>query len=161
MYATKSYTALQATAVKKGTSPSFLTVVALSTKSSPTANLNLSQVAGESNPHSPGTILAPFMPLAALTASLSAKNTVHPKNNGGSPMPLLLCTLLRWFQLKLFPSLSCRKREALKTCGMSLKPGILYVPGPRVKSCPEAVCQRDSSIVKRPWPWMNAPSIWP
>jgi len=116
---------LQATAVRNGTSPSFLTVFALSTKSSPTANLNLSQVAGESNFHCPGTTLAPFISLPALTASLSAKNTVLPKNSGGSPIPLLLCTLLRWFHDNGFPSLSLRNMDALKTCGMSLKPGIL------------------------------------
>lgn len=88
-----------ATATKKFVSPSFLFTSARLAKSSPTANLNLSAVAGLSNLHFPAPLLppipAPFIVLAALTASLNAKNTVLPKNNGGSPIPLLLCTLLR------------------------------------------------------------------
>ena len=87
-----------ATATKKFRSPSFLTVLALSTRSSPTANLNLSAVAGLSIFHifpSAPLFSFPFISLAARMASLSAKNTVLPRNNGGSPMPLLDCTLRR------------------------------------------------------------------
>ena len=88
-----------ATATKNGSSPSFLTTLALSTSSSPTANLNLSHVAGESKFHTPSPSLSPtlfpFILRASLTASLSAKNTVLPRNSGGSPIPLLLCTVLR------------------------------------------------------------------
>lgn len=77
-----------ATATRELVSPAFLSVLALSTKSSPTASLSLSAVAGLSNaqPCNP----FPFIFLASFTASLNAKNTVLPKNNGGSPIPLLL-----------------------------------------------------------------------
>jgi hypothetical protein len=68
------YTQNHATATRKLVSPSFLTVFARSTRSSPTANLNLSHVAGLSR-FQPLSFL-PFIFLAANTASLSAKNTV-------------------------------------------------------------------------------------
>lgn len=113
-----------ATAVKNGTSPSRLTVLALSTNPSPTANLNRSHVAGESIPH-PDPSCTPFILRASRTAARSAKNTELPKNSGGSPIPFELCTLRRWCHDSLFPSLSARRSDALKTCGMSLKPGIL------------------------------------
>ena len=77
-----------ATATKKFVSPSFFTVLARSTRSSPTANLNLSQVAGLIKFH-PSSFF-PFIFLAANTASLSAKKTVDPRKSGGSPIPLEL-----------------------------------------------------------------------
>jgi hypothetical protein len=95
-----------ATATKKLFSPAAFFTFALSTRSSPTASLNLSLVAGLSMFHilltfSPSpdpvsiSIPFPFICLALLTASLNAKNTVLPKNSGGSPIPLLLCTDLK------------------------------------------------------------------
>lgn len=140
-----------ATLTQKFFSPALGTTVAFFNISSPTARRNLSAVAGLSNTN--GSI-TPFIFLAATSASLNANNTVAPRNNGGSPTPFELCTLLRWFQLT-----PCRN-ETLNSCGMSLNPGILYVPGPLVNSCPDCV-HSDSSIVKRPWPWIKAPSICP
>lgn len=85
---------IYATATKKLVSPSLRFTSARLTRSSPTAKRNLSAVAGLSNFHAslptPPKILCPFIFLAAFIASLIAKKTVHPKNNGGSPMPLLL-----------------------------------------------------------------------
>lgn len=126
---------------------------------SPTAHLSASAVAGLSStrPLSP----SPFCFLAALTASLSAKNTVEPRNKGGSPTPLLLAIDRRCFQLMGLPSVSCFNMLTLNSRGMSPNPGILYVPGPVVDKQPVLEFQRDSSRVKRPWPWMKAPSIWP
>jgi hypothetical protein len=120
---TQSHPLAYETATKNPFSPSLLSVLARSLNPSPTANLNLSAVAGLSifQPSPP----FPFICLAALIASLSAKNTVAPRNNGGSPIPLLLWTLRKWFQVRGLPSLSLRSMLALKDCGMSLKPGIL------------------------------------
>ena len=83
-----SHTRDHATATKKFVSPSFFTVLARSTRSSPTANLNLSHVAGLSKFHPWSSF--PFIFLAANTASLNAKNTVDPRKSGGSPIPLEL-----------------------------------------------------------------------
>ena len=68
------------------------------------------------------TLSSPHSFLAAFRASRIAKNTVEPMKRGGSPIPRL-----RWMVLRFFHSTSLR-RETLKICGMSLKPGILYAP---------------------------------
>lgn len=73
--------------MKNSFSPSFGITAARRTISSSTANLNFSAVLGALKVNGVSTL---FMARAALTASLSAKNTVDPKNNGGSPVPLLL-----------------------------------------------------------------------
>lgn len=136
-YPTQSFSAIyfffsgypphQATVTKKFVSPSPGTTIVLFTIPSPTASLNFSAVAGLSNtnPSTPAFPSNPFPALAALTASLSAKNTVAPRKSGGSPIPLLLCTLLRCFHVSFLPSPSTLNIAALKICGMSLNPGIL------------------------------------
>lgn len=87
--------------------------------------LILSAVAGANSCN--GSV-SPNSFLAAFSASLIAKKTDEPRKRGGSPTPRE-----RWMVRRFFHSTSLR-RETLKVWGMSRKPGILYAPGPRVKS---------------------------
>ena len=68
----------------------------------------------------------PLSILAVLIASLTAKNTEAPKNNGGSPTPLEENTAL---------GLGAPLKSAtFISVGMSPKLGILYAPGPFKKN---------------------------
>ena len=66
--------------------------------------------------------------LADLIASFAAKNTVEPKNSGGSPIALLECTAAG-----LALSLSKRTRKSI---GHVVEGWDLHVPGPRVNIVP-------------------------
>lgn len=140
-------------------SPPVVTLVYFRLMSSPTAHLRDSTVAGLSKTNA--SLPSPLSILAALTASRSAKNTVDPINNGGSPTPLLLAMDRKCFQLIGFPWLSYFNMLTLNSCGIFPNPGILYAPGPVVAKQPVLEFHSDSSRVKSPWPCTKAPSICP